>query len=93
MEKSEIKERISSQLETTKGYVSKLEDLVKKQNITMNDVQRILGKIEDLIDSTYLMNVYQDVYQDAKQEHYVEYAIDLYNRDQRMLESLLRGVK
>lgn len=89
MEKSEIKERITSQLETTKGYVSKLEDLVKKQNITMNDVQRILGKIENLIDATNLMNVYQDM----EQEYYVENAIELYDRDQRMLESLLRGVK
>ena len=88
MEKSEIKERISSQLDTTKGYVSKLEDLVKKQNITMNDVQRILGKIENLIESTNLMNVYQDM-----EEYYIENAIELYNRDQRMLESLLRGVK
>ena len=89
MEKSEIKERISSQLETTKGYVSKLEDLVKKQNITMNDVQRVLGKIENLIESTNLMNVYQDM----EQEYYIENAIELYDRDQRMLESLLRGVK
>ena len=89
MEKSEIKERISSQLDTTKGYVSKLEDLVKKQNITMNDVQRVLGKIENLIESTNLMNVYQDM----EQEYYIENAIELYNRDQRMLESLLRGVK
>ena len=89
MEKSEIKERISSQLETTKGYVSKLEDLVKKQNITMNDVQRVLGKIENLIDATNLMNVYQDM----EQEYYIENAIELYNRDQRMLESLLKGIK
>ena len=93
MKKSEIKERISSQLETTKGYVSKLEDLVKKQNITMNDVQRVLGKIENLIDATNLMNVYQDVYQDMEQEYYIENAIELYNRDQRMLESLLKGIK
>ena len=89
MKKSEIKERISSQLETTKGYISKLEDLVKKQNITMNDVQRVLGKIENLIESTNLMNVYQDM----EQEYYIENAIELYNRDQRMLESLLRGIK
>lgn len=93
MKKSEIKDRISSQLDTTKGYVSKLEDLVKKQNITMNDVQRILGKIENLIDATNLMNVYQDVYQDTEQDYYIENAIELYNRDQRMLEILLRGVK
>ena len=89
MKKSEIKERISSQLETTKGYVSKLEDLVKKQNITMNDVQRVLGKIENLIDATNLMNVYQDM----EQEYYIENAIELYDRDQRMLESLLKGIK
>ena len=84
MEKSEIKERISSQLETTKDYVSKLEDLVKEQNITMNDVQRVLGKIQDLIDCTNLMNAYQDM----EQEYYLENAIEMYNREQRLLESL-----
>ena len=88
MEKKEIKERISSQLDTTKGYVSKLEDLVKKQNITMNDVQRVLGKIQDLIDCTNLMNAYQDM----EQEYYLENAIEMYNREQRLLESLLKGI-